>query len=361
MKEGEKMAKFTQLLNELKHAVLPDDFVDFWCEELGLLHRQQGYVARVLQRRPETENCISLWLQPARSYPGFKPGQHINLSRNCNGRRITRSYSPSQPAEPGSPFRITVQQVDGGLMSSALCQQTRPGDFLEISPGFGEFKLPEAAPLLLLAGGSGLTPLAALFHQAAQSLSAGHTLAPVVLLHWSREDSQTLFADELNGLADSLPTLQYRAIKTPRDQKRLNPEDFQLEGFPLDKATVFACGPDGFVRSTQERLGEHCKHFVTESFRPLSQPVVPSSTEQVSVHLKRQNKTLLLSPELTLLDALEQAGEHPDYGCRRGICHTCSCEKLQGQTLSIEGRSHSEPGTIQLCTQRPSTDLILDL
>jgi ferredoxin len=64
-----------------------------------------------------------------------------------------------------------------------------------------------------------------------------------------------------------------------------------------------------------------------------------------------------------LLVAAEQAGLRPRYGCRMGICHTCSCVKRAGTVQNfLTGEISSEPGErIQLCISHAVSDLTIDL
>ncbi|HEX3759140.1 MAG TPA: 2Fe-2S iron-sulfur cluster binding domain-containing protein [Kofleriaceae bacterium] len=64
-----------------------------------------------------------------------------------------------------------------------------------------------------------------------------------------------------------------------------------------------------------------------------------------------------------LLDQLERAGQHPMFGCRMGICHSCRCRKLRGTVEdSVTGVVSSEPDQeIRLCVSFARSDLELAL
>ena len=65
----------------------------------------------------------------------------------------------------------------------------------------------------------------------------------------------------------------------------------------------------------------------------------------------------------TLLERAEAAGLSPAFGCRMGICHTCTCRKTAGAVRNVLTGEISEPGEqdIQLCISVPAGDVALDL
>jgi ferredoxin len=65
----------------------------------------------------------------------------------------------------------------------------------------------------------------------------------------------------------------------------------------------------------------------------------------------------------SLLEQAEEAGIPAQFGCRMGICHTCTRRKLAGthQNL-ITGEVSSTPDEeIQLCVSAARGDLAVDL
>jgi ferredoxin len=64
-----------------------------------------------------------------------------------------------------------------------------------------------------------------------------------------------------------------------------------------------------------------------------------------------------------LLEQAERAGLRPEFGCRRGICHTCSRRKTAGRVknLSTGEVSTSEDEEIQICVSAPVGDVVVDL
>ena len=65
---------------------------------------------------------------------------------------------------------------------------------------------------------------------------------------------------------------------------------------------------------------------------------------------------------LNALALVEAAGIDAPYGCRTGVCHTCSTRLVSGCTTDVRDGRVSEAGThVQLCVSTPLTDVALDL
>ena len=65
----------------------------------------------------------------------------------------------------------------------------------------------------------------------------------------------------------------------------------------------------------------------------------------------------------SLLEQAEHAGLSPEFGCRMGICHTCTCRKTAGSVRNlVTGEvSSAEEEDIQICVSAPVGDVELDL
>src|SRR4051794_33161584 len=88
----------------------------------------------------------------------FRPGQSLPLRRTDGDRDERRDYSICAPA--GSPLRIGVREVPGGLFSSWLVHAVRPGDEIEVLPPSGRFTTDLSVPgdHVFVVAGSGITP-----------------------------------------------------------------------------------------------------------------------------------------------------------------------------------------------------------
>lgn len=334
-------------------------FFDFWSTRVNPLWTLRRPLARLLSRSPASADAVTLVLQPNRHFGGVRAGQHVTLGVEIDGRQVSRSYSPT--VLPGGRLAVTVKVIDGGRLSTHLARNLAVGDVLDIGAAFGAMTVSADAgqPLLLLAAGSGITPMRALLQQ----LDAAGMPVPVSLVYWARTREELCFVDELRTLAERHPGFRLQLALTRDAQApavRVDRHDF--DGIDNLAATrVLACGPAGFVEAARARLADRVACFDSEAFSAAALPEV--ETGQVQVHLLRQGRTLTVERGTPLLQALEAQGLNPPSGCRMGICNTCVCGKVSGTTRQIlTGDYAAEPSSpLKLCVNSASTDLTLEL
>lgn len=363
-------------LQRVAAPVVDPEVFDFWVQHLNPAWSWSRPLATIVERRVEARDTVTLVLQLNRHVGGFLPGQHVNVSAEVNGRRVTRSYSltnvPSSGRARPRRMSITVKRVEGGALSTHLVQQARVGDVLGIGPAFGEMTLP-AQPQgrwLFLAAGSGITPLMGL----TRALAAQHMPVELTLLYWVKTHAELCFLQELRALSTRFPQFRLQVVVTHEAptvtgeaQGLISAEQLAQLVPNLGEQQVFACGPGGFVETARELCAGHSQAFVAEGFTPAAPVALPafSGTEArtVRVTLQRTGRELQLSTGLSLLDALEAEGLNPPSGCRMGVCHTCVCPRIEGTTQDMQsGETQSESDmAVRLCVSRACTDLTLDL
>ena len=117
-------------------------------------------------------------------------------------------------------------------------------------------------------------------------------------------------------------------------------------------------GPHGRLA---EQAVDQVDDFVdgSRSTPPLAPPVVdPSRT----VTFERSGTAAANSGDTLLLQA-EAAGLTPEYGCRMGICFSCTQVKTSGCTRNVlTGELNNDPDVeVQLCISAPVGDVALDI
>lgn len=339
-----------------------------------LLHptwRLTRVMARVVGRQWVAPDMLALRLQPNANWRGARPGQHVMLTVDIAGVRHSRSYSLTGADNGrGQVLELAVRRVPGGLVSNHLIDALRPGDVVELGAPFGELQgaAPAEPGLLLLAAGSGITPLLGL---ARAALAAGET-RPIVLLQYVRDAALQPYADALRELAALHPNLRSAVIATGDTLQQMQahaPSAAQLSAWlsDADAHAVRACGPAPFIEAVQSWWDGCARRgsLQVEAFTPPAPDAAASALDaarSVSVRLA-SGRTLQLSTAQALLPQLEAAGERPAHGCRMGICNTCACRKKSGSVRDLRnGHLQAEPDeTIRLCVNAPATDLELDL
>jgi ferredoxin-NADP reductase len=301
--------------------------------------------ARVVDVKVETPDTRTFVLRPPRGWKGHRAGQYTTVDVEIDGVRHRRCYSiSSAPSEPH--VAITVKRVAGGRVSSWMHEHVRPGHALRIGPAAGDFVLDAPdAPLLLIGGGSGVTPLMSILRD-----RGAHDV--VFVLH-ARRREDVIFGAEL----EAIPGLRLIIHLDDLDEDRLAREvpDF------AERRTML-CGPGGLMDRVERmwRLNGAVARLQRERF--VAAPVhVPAPGAPVAVKLRA--RTVVADGSGTLLEQLERAGERPASGCRIGICQTCRCRKVSGVVENLRtGKISSDPDEdIQLCISRGRSDLEINL
>jgi nitric oxide dioxygenase len=270
-----------------------DDVIDAWAEAYHFLagiligreaqlyneqktapHSWQGFTNfRVLRREKESDVITSFYLAPADGgqLPDFKPGQYVTVRvpTPC-GHTTMRNYSLSD--KPGQDhFRISVKREVGakadtpkGFVSNTLHDHVEAGSVIELGAPCGEFFLDTTVkpdrPLVLLAGGIGITPLMSIL------LSAlAHTPErEIILFHASLNENVQAFRATLDELTAAHPRLKVRYFYSEPAPAGTGRADNAVTGLidaaqieaalPGRDADYFFCGPKPFMVNIYHQL-----------------------------------------------------------------------------------------------------------
>lgn len=169
-----------------------------------------GYRKFIVDRRvPESDIITSFYLRPSDGgqLPSFEPGQYVTIRVDgLHTPTSPRNYSLSDSPQ-STHFRISVKRepapntgTPNGLVSNHLHDRVQVGDVLEVGPPCGEFTLPpekvNGRPIVLLAGGIGVTPLLSM----AKSLVQKGVKTPVHFIHAARNSRVQSHAREIRAL-----------------------------------------------------------------------------------------------------------------------------------------------------------------
>ena len=348
-----------------------DRQAEFWIGELDRARSLTTIRARVEAVIDETHDVKTFVLRPNGHWQGHRAGQYTSVEVEIDGVRVRRCYSIS--SAPGQALAITVKRVAGGRVSGWMHDHVRPGHVLGLGPAVGEFVLadePQAEPakLLLLSGGSGVTPVMSIL----RDLSARDAVGDVVFVHHAKSGADVAFATELALLAIRHAGLRLVfCLDDAPDGSGLFDEARLAALVPdLAERTTFLCGPAGLMARVErmwrdaglaERL--RSERFVAPGTMPRRVPGSDDDARIVKVRLGRSGKSVAATRPATLLEQLERAGERPAYGCRRGICQPCKCRQRSGsvQNLVTGAISDNPEEDIQLCISVPRSDVELGL
>ncbi|MPW43189.1 ferredoxin reductase [Acinetobacter guerrae] len=348
--------KSPSLFRTLTQSVFDPHAADFWLQKINPVWSTSRALAQIIEKKQIAKDTISLTLHTNRHVKLGQAGQHHPVKVKIEGRLYERSYSLT---ERDGHLVLTVKKIADGKVSTWLHEQIRVGDIVEIGQPFGDMQLSNQQNIILLAAGSGITPMYSLIEQLKRNQQ--FTQAQVKLLYWVKHRDEAAFVSEFEQIASQYPPFEYQVFSTQDTQHddRLNVTHLAaIEN--LENTTVYACGPSGFVQTAKELFG-HAQVFMSEAFS-LTQ-INDDDTGFINVTLSRSNKTVAIPKGQSILAGLEQANVKPTYGCRMGVCHKCVCQKTQGTTKDLLNASeNSEPkNLIKICVSSAKSDLVIDL
>ena len=328
----------------------------------------QAVRGEVTDVRHLTPHSSTLTLLPTDTWRGFRAGQHVNVTAEVRGVRHTRSYSPASSEYGEGDLELTITAHPGGVVSQHLRAHARPGMTLGLSQAEGDFVVPHPRPerLLLISGGSGITPVMAMLRTLCDE---GHQ-GEIVFLHYSRGAREAIYADELADLALEHPNMRVVHAHTrpgaqaPELVGHFSREHLSAAVGDHTDVEAFVCGPTALVDSVEavweedglkERL--HLERFTLPTLSP-----APADGRGTRV-LFSLSDTRIESDGRSLLEQAERAGLTPAYGCRMGICRTCTCRKVAGSVRDLRSGEVSSPGgeEIQPCVSVPVGEVTVDL
>lgn len=311
------------------------------------------------------------------------PGQHLPIRVQLPGsdQHTIRTYTLSHaPSDHG--YRISVKRE--GLVSRHLHEALREGDMLEARAPAGGFTLDMQVtrPVVLLAGGVGITPMLAMLRHIVYEGVRKQKVRPTTLFYAARSKGERAFDREIAELAAAAKgaVKLVRVLGDPSDAQIGT--DYEVEG-RIDMALLgrylsfgdyefFLCGPPAFTQAIYDGLRGYNiadERIHAEAFGPASltrkpdpcaaaaAPVrLPPATESVPIVFTESAKEARWTPGGgTLLELAEARGLEPEYSCREGTCGTCSTKVIKGAVTYIkEPSAKIAEGEVLICCAVPA-------
>lgn len=328
-------------------------------------------VTRVVR---ETVDAVSLYLVEADGKPlSFVPGQFLTFEVKLAGQTLRRAYSLASAALPGHAPHVTVKRVEGGRVSNHLVDHAAVGDVLHALGPSGMFTVkpdPSATRhLLLVAGGSGITPIASI----AESVLAIEPRSKVTLVFGNRRLEDVIFRERLASLqarcgarfvVDHVlqdPPADWTGARGLLDASTQQTR-FTALGVELAQVEVFVCGPTPMMDAAHAALsllGVDPRRIHEERFTSPEQrkPVVlPKGPQPLLVTLGGTKREVVQREGQTLLEAGLAAGLSMPFSCAMGGCAACKVRLVDGDVVQEEPNCLTESeraeGYVLACCSR---------
>lgn len=350
-------------------------------------------VMEVAEIVEESRDCRSFYLtDPYRqALPLFRPGQHLMVRPALAGAyQTTRCYSLSSSPDPRY-WRITVKLQEGGEaerrrsqeggLSAWLHTSIGVGDCLLIGGPNGHFCLAEDNhhPLVLLAAGVGITPMASMLRY-----SMEHTPArPVTLLYQAKDALHWPLGEVLHTWTKKFPNCRAQSYFSRETPASLGPLKSRLAGqfeagkFDSQQAfqaqagqacDFFLCGPNAWMESLRSGLMEagveseriHWESFGAAGSQRAAKPEGMENALAVRFELS-DVESQWSDPEQTLWELAREHQVEIPSGCLSGVCGCCRVKLISGEV------EYDRPVSVELasdeclaCVARPKTACCID-
>ena len=337
----------------------PDDYLSL-VNPLWSSRELRGRVEEVI---PETDDAATLVIRPGWGWRyDHRPGQYVGIGVQVDGKFQWRSYSVSSPPKRRRrTISITVRAMPEGKLSSHLVNGLEPGTIVRLAKPEGDFVLPDPPPakMLFLVGGSGITPVMAMLRTLDRRSQKNDRAMPDVLLHYSSTSpKRMIFREEIRGLAAQHEGLTFHEQHTDTDGML---EMADLDGLCADwrERETWACGPGPML----DAISEHWEGAGAEERLHLERFSLELGGEGGTITFQTTGKTIEADGATTILEAGEQAGVGMPYGCRMGICHTCTLTLVSGTIRDLRsGDEFGQPNEpVQTCVTAAASDCTFDI
>jgi ferredoxin-NADP reductase len=310
-------------------------------------------VDAVVTRRDTTTDGVVVFELAAhgdQALPEWTPGAHVDVLMPSG---LIRQYSLC--GEPGSDsWRLAVlREADARGGSMWMCDSLHEGQNVRLAGPRTHFVFePEpGVPVILIAGGIGVTPIVPMA-SAAKAAGLDYTV------HYSGHDGRMAFLDELSELhGDRL------VAHVSEAGQRLELDAVFAAAAPGTR--VYCCGPARLIDAAEAAAARAGLDFHTERFEAETL-TAPVWQEPFEVELSMSGMTVTVPPDRSILEVVEEEGVFVLSSCHEGTCGTCETPVLQGEIdhrdsiLTPQERARGD--VMFICVSRAACPrLVLDL
>ena len=324
----------------------------------------------------ETEDAVSIYITEADgSAVIFQPGQFLSVDVVVDGERLRRAYSLANACRPEVARHITVKRIEGGRVSNHLNDTVAEGQELAVLGPSGSFTVEPRAVnrrhLVMIAGGSGITPIMSILETVLRVESASR----VTLIYGNRDWDHVIFRDRLDALREELGErlIVDHVLENPPEwwtgergllSSEVIESRLQALGIVDDGLQrYFVCGPTPMMEAAHQTLstrGVPSNRIAEERFTsPESRAKAKGSdkTELVTIVRAGREHGVQVEAGQTILEAALAAKIDAPFSCAMGGCGACRVHLSSGEVLMEEpnclSRSEREQGYVLICVGRP--------
>ena len=289
-----------------------------------------------------------------------KPGQYISVKFNMKKNTYTRTYSIS--SEPNKSFiEIGVKHIESGVFSEFI-KTKKIEDVVQVSNPEGNFVInsKNANQLLLIAAGSGITPIMSIL----KSTLRKDCKTRITLLYSNKTYADMMYKTEIQDLKDKyldrlivfnffsreIQSTEFLNGRITKEKIAFLTKQSLIDFKSIDQ--YFICGPMDMTKSLQLYLkdkGIAERKIMTELFFVASDKTtkdLPQNLEEdeskIELLIDGSKKSFLMSKNDDFIDKANQNGISVPYSCKNGMCATCRCKVNSGEARMRKNYSLEE-------------------
>lgn len=347
---------------------------------------QHFHALEIQDVRRETADCISVAFavpDELKATFAYQSGQYVTLRAEVGDQELRRSYSLCS-APHQNEWRVAIKRVEDGMFSQWAHALLRAGETVDVLPPDGYFKYPpegdEARNVLLLAAGSGITPILSILTTLLETQSTTN----VTLVYGNRRVKDIIFKEQIEDLRDKyltrfqlIHTLSGEIQEAPITNGRLDgaklSQFFETLIDPKKLDHVYVCGPNEMILScvaASEQEGIAADRIYKEIFgipsaMPSRMPRDADNGDRAKVVVVADGiERELVVPYRgdSVLDVVLRTGIDVPYACKAGVCCTCRAQVLKGEVrmdanYTLE-QHEVDRGFVLTCQSHPITPFV---
>ena len=346
---------------------------------------------RIVSKVKETHDITSFYLSPhdGKPLPSFLPGQFLTFQIHIKGnpQPVIRCYSLSDSPFHPDRYRVSIKKVPPpkgdpeappGLVSNYFHESINETDIVDVKAPSGHFfiNMNAKSPVVLLAGGVGITPVLSMLN----ALVEIESQREIWFCLGVRNKKEHLMKEHLEKIAKENLNVNLKIFYSSPEKTDLKDKDYHVEGrvtvtnlikfLPSNNYDFYICAPPPMVKDLRTDLAAwgvpqaniHFEAFGAATVKKIKTHSTVEQSSKIDVCFTKSGKTLPWNPNLTsLLEFAENNGIPLESGCRAGNCGTCLIAIKDGEVTYVgEPGTLPEEGSCLSCITIPKGNLTLD-
>ncbi len=192
----------------------------------------------------------------------FTPGQYVQLQSPAYSPQSVethRAYSISSDPRETDAVELVIRRVPGGMVTTYCFDHLREGDAVAFTGPYGSFGLSDtAAPMIMVAGGSGIAPIKSMLHR----MEATGCTRPATFFFGVNTLADLCYMDVMHAFENALPTFKFVPVVAEPDgdwdgERGLVTDAVDRRCGALDGHEAYLCGSPGMIDAAIAVLKNH--------------------------------------------------------------------------------------------------------